>query len=112
MSKLLSCAKYRPGIEASVPRSPTGEGLAYQYVKMSPGPAFPKTLGMPREDLDQSAQACRLISLRWPPEDTGWSESSQGAHAVGYADPGSVCLCWGFTAQSTQQGHVERGQFT
>ena len=23
-----------------------------------------------------------------------------------------VCLCWGFTAQSTQQGHVERSQFT
>ena len=23
-----------------------------------------------------------------------------------------VCLCWGFTVQSTQWGHVERGQFT
>ena len=23
-----------------------------------------------------------------------------------------LCLCWGFTAQSTQWGHVERGQFT
>ena len=23
-----------------------------------------------------------------------------------------VCLCWGFTAQSTQWGHVESGQFT
>ena len=23
-----------------------------------------------------------------------------------------VCLCWGFTAQSIQWGHVERGQFT
>ena len=23
-----------------------------------------------------------------------------------------VCLCWDFTAQSTQWGHVERGQFT
>ena len=23
-----------------------------------------------------------------------------------------VCLCWGFTAQSTQWGHVEGGQFT
>ena len=23
-----------------------------------------------------------------------------------------LCLCWGFTAQSTQMGHVERGQFT
>ena len=23
-----------------------------------------------------------------------------------------VCLCWGFTAQSTQWDHVERGQFT
>ena len=22
------------------------------------------------------------------------------------------CLCWGFTAQATQWGHVERGQFT
>ena len=24
----------------------------------------------------------------------------------------SICLCWGFTAQSTQRGHVERDQFT
>ena len=24
----------------------------------------------------------------------------------------NFCLCWGFTAQSTQWGHVERGQFT
>ena len=23
-----------------------------------------------------------------------------------------IVLCWGFTAQSTQWGHVERGQFT
>ena len=23
-----------------------------------------------------------------------------------------LCLCWGFTAKSTQWGHVERGQFT
>ena len=23
-----------------------------------------------------------------------------------------VCLCWGFTAQATQWGHIERGQFT
>ena len=23
-----------------------------------------------------------------------------------------ICLCWGFMAQSTQWGHVERGQFT
>ena len=23
-----------------------------------------------------------------------------------------VCVCWGFTAQSTQWDHVERGQFT
>ena len=22
------------------------------------------------------------------------------------------CVCWGFTAQSTQWGHVERSQFT
>ena len=22
------------------------------------------------------------------------------------------CLCWGFTAQATQWGHVERSQFT
>ena len=27
------------------------------------------------------------------------------------AEPG-FCLCWGFTAQSTQWGHVEHGQFT
>ena len=26
--------------------------------------------------------------------------------------PWQVCLCWGFTAQSTQWGHVERGWFT
>ena len=26
--------------------------------------------------------------------------------------PCFVCLCWGFTAQSTQLGHVERCQFT
>ena len=25
---------------------------------------------------------------------------------------GTICLCWGFTAQATQWGHVERGQFT
>ena len=24
----------------------------------------------------------------------------------------NICLCWGFKAQSTQWGHVERGQFT
>ena len=29
-----------------------------------------------------------------------------------YNNRGFVCLCWGFTAQSTQCGHVERGQFT
>ena len=23
-----------------------------------------------------------------------------------------ICLCWGFTTQSTQRGHVKRGQFT
>ena len=23
-----------------------------------------------------------------------------------------ICLCWGFTTQSTQWGHVKRGQFT
>ena len=27
-------------------------------------------------------------------------------------DNDNVCLCWGFTAQSTQWGHAERGQFT
>ena len=27
-------------------------------------------------------------------------------------DNNIVCLCWGFKAQSTQWGHVERGQFT
>ena len=26
--------------------------------------------------------------------------------------PSCVVLCWGFTAQSTQWGHVEHGQFT
>ena len=26
--------------------------------------------------------------------------------------PDQEMLCWGFTAQSTQWGHVERGQFT
>ena len=29
-----------------------------------------------------------------------------------YFCPEIVGLCWGFTAQSTQWGHVERGQFT
>ena len=26
--------------------------------------------------------------------------------------PNNIVLSWGFTAQSTQWGHVERGQFT
>ena len=30
-------------------------------------------------------------------------------HITGFV---CVCLCWGFRAQSTQWGHVERGQFT
>ena len=29
-----------------------------------------------------------------------------------FLDAVLICLCWGFTAQSTQWGHVERGQFT
>ena len=29
-----------------------------------------------------------------------------------YVGDNKFCLCWGFTAQSTQWGHVERGQFT
>ena len=34
--------------------------------------------------------------------------------AVNYSQDHSlfVCLCWGFTAQSTQSGHVEHSQFT
>ena len=35
----------------------------------------------------------------------------QGQQALPNCKPIS-CLCWGFTAQSTQWGHVERGQFT
>ena len=35
------------------------------------------------------------------------------SRVVSYIERSSVrCLCWGFTAQSTQLGHVERGQFT
>ena len=30
----------------------------------------------------------------------------------GHVYSSCVCLCWGFTAQSTQWGHVEHGQFT
>ena len=29
-----------------------------------------------------------------------------------HTDFGDGWLCWGFTAQSTQWGHVEHGQFT
>ena len=29
-----------------------------------------------------------------------------------FANVPLICLCWGFTVQSTQWGHVERGQFT
>ena len=31
---------------------------------------------------------------------------------AGYKNDDDFCLCWGFTAQSTQWGHVERRQFT
>ena len=31
---------------------------------------------------------------------------------TGYTKIQCICLCWGFTAQSTQWSHVERGQFT
>ena len=33
-------------------------------------------------------------------------------NSVGLVLDKNICLCWGFTAQSTQWGHVERGQFT
>ena len=39
----------------------------------------------------------------WIPERNNFSNSES---------PCLVCLCWGFTAQSTQWGHVEPGQFT
>ena len=41
-------------------------------------------------------------------KDTGWMANSADTDQIA---PG-FCLCWGFTAQSTQWGHVERGQFT
>ena len=54
------------------------------------------------------------------PSEADWSESALFAYAIlletlvfeilGHLQ--YVCLCWGFTAQSTQWGHVERGQFT
>ena len=40
-------------------------------------------------------------------------EQAQKAHSDHPAHAQTiVCLWWGLTAQSTQWGHVERGQFT
>ena len=41
-----------------------------------------------------------------------WGFTAQSTQ-WGHVERGQfVCLCWGFTAQSSQWGHVERGQFT
>ena len=73
----------------------------------------------------------KFFPLRVDPnfENTRWTASCvqtlspQRAHDVNTTSPQRrcnhmtlhrrwFCLCWGFTAQSTQWGHVERGQFT
>ena len=46
-----------------------------------------------------------------------FSRGNRRFYFRGYKQPRKLktrefCLCWGFTAQSTQWGHVERGQFT
>ena len=44
-----------------------------------------------------------------------WSDFSMGMYQSMFSydsDCLFVCLCRGFTAQSTQWGHVEHGQFT
>ena len=52
-------------------------------------PSFPRPRGGEGEGQHNTLVPCYLPVGRW-----------------------FVCLCWGFTAQSTQWGHVERGQFT
>ena len=57
-----------------------------------------------------------------PVPDTVWVYSRQQSELTAQADldlqfaynlyTKDIVLCWGFTAQSTQWGHVERGQFT
>ena len=41
-----------------------------------------------------------------------WLSFTFSRFRIVFSDPAYFCLCWGFTAQSTQWGHVERGQFT
>ena len=44
-----------------------------------------------------------------------WNESEKESYLllnVYYVRVIFFSLCWGFTAKSTQWGHVERGQFT
>ena len=53
---------------------------------------------MKRHILFSTKKKTKIISL----------SSAESAHSM----VTFVCLCWGFTAQSTQWGHVERGQFT
>ena len=68
--------------------------------------------------------AFKLYSLTftlWQASVSRWSLQSEFLHqsefsikkySILYGVKVSICLCWGFTAQSTQWGHVERGQFT
>ena len=51
-----------------------------------------------------------LVILRWRKGDNE-RLSAMKCHTIRSWIP-PVCLCWGFTAQSTQWGHVESGQFT
>ena len=45
------------------------------------------------------------------PDQMDCSEANWSGSTL-FVKAGYVCLCWGFTAQSTHWGHVERGQFT
>ena len=55
---------------------------------------------------DKMTYANSVDADQTAPERADWSGSTLFAISL------SICLCWGFTAQSTQWGHVERGQFT
>ena len=41
----------------------------------------------------------------------GRGKAYEPENNISYKVAGNVCLCWGFTVQSTRLGHVERGQF-
>ena len=47
--------------------------------------------------------------VQFNPQDENFIEKNNIVHKVKLV---AFCLCWGFTAQSTQWGHVERCQFT